>query len=120
MVDSVLAVDDDPAFLALAVQVLAGLGVDSVLTAVDAATALTVAMAERPDAALVDVDLPDRDGFALARELDRLPWGPRVVLTSTDPEAGRTIAPAVDRPALPFIAKEDLAGRELRRLLLGE
>jgi hypothetical protein len=42
------------------------------------------------------------------------------VLTSTDPEAGRTIAPAMDRPALPFIAKEDLAGRELRRLLLGE
>jgi CheY-like chemotaxis protein len=119
MVDSVLAVDDDPDFLALAAQVLTGLGVSGVLTAADAATALEVALAERPAAVLVDVDLPDRDGFDLARELDRLPWGPRVVLTSTDRDAGRTI-PAADRPALPFIAKEDLAGRELRRLLLGE
>jgi CheY-like chemotaxis protein len=120
MDDSVLAVDDDPAFLALAVQVLTGLGVAKVLTAEDAATALSVALAERPGAALVDVDLPDRTGFDLALELDRLPWCPRVVLTSTDPEAGRTIVPAVDGPAIPFIAKEDLAGRELRRFLLGE
>jgi CheY-like chemotaxis protein len=120
MDDSVLAVDDDPAFLALAVQVLTGLGVANVLTAGDAATALSVASAERPGAILVDVDLPDRIGFDLARELDRLPWGPRVVLTSTDREAGRTFVPSVNRPAIPFIAKEDLAGRELRRLLLGE
>jgi DNA-binding response OmpR family regulator len=120
MADSVLAVDDDPAFLALAVQVLTGFGVASVLTADDAATALSVALAERPGAILVDVDLPDRDGFDLARELDRLSWGPRVVLTSTDREAGRAFVPAVNRPAIPFIAKEDLAGRELRRFLLGE
>ena len=120
MVDSVLVVDDDPAFLALAAQVLAGLGVAAVLTAGDAASALTVAMAERPGAVLVDVDLPDRDGFDLARELDRLPWGPRVVLTSTDREAGRALGPAADGPPVPFVAKEDLAGCELRQILLGE
>jgi DNA-binding response OmpR family regulator len=120
MDDPVLAVDDDPAFLALVVQVLTGLGVTNVLTAGDAETALSVAMAERPGAVLVDVDLPDRSGFDLASELDRLSWGPRVVLTSTDREAGRTIVPAVDGPSIPFIAKEDLAGRELRRFLLGE
>ncbi|HWH19429.1 MAG TPA: response regulator [Solirubrobacterales bacterium] len=120
MDDSVLAVDDDPAFLALAVQVLTSLGVADVLTAGDAATALGVALAERPGAILVDVDLPDRDGFDLARELDRLPWGPRVVLTSTDREAGRAFVPAADGPVIPFVAKEDLAGRELRRFLLGE
>jgi CheY-like chemotaxis protein len=118
MVDSVLAVDDDPAFVALAVQVLAGLGVASVVTAGDAATALTVAMAERPAAVLVDVDLPDRDGFDLARELEGLPWGPRVVVTSTDRDAGRAFAATTGRPTLPFIAKEDLAGHDLRRLLL--
>jgi CheY-like chemotaxis protein len=120
MVDSILAVDDDPAFLALAVQVLAGLAVGTVLTAGDAATALKIALAERPGAILVDVDLPDRDGFDLARELDRLPWRPRVALTSTDREAGRTISLAVDGRALPFIAKEDLGGCELRQVLLGE
>jgi CheY-like chemotaxis protein len=120
MVDLVLVVDDDPDFLALAAQVLGGLGVGAVLTAGDAATAITVATAERPGAILVDVDLPDRDGFDLARDLGRLPWGPRVVVTSTDREAGRAIAPAADGPALPFIAKEELAGSELRQLLLGE
>jgi CheY-like chemotaxis protein len=120
MVDSILVVDDDPAFLALAAQVLAGLGVAVVVTAGDAATAVRVALAERPVAALVDVDLPDRDGFDLARELDRLPWGPRVVLASTDREAGRALVPTEDGPALPFIAKEDLAGHELRQILLGE
>jgi DNA-binding response OmpR family regulator len=120
MVNLVLVVDDDPAFLALAAQVLAGHGALVVLTAGDATTALSVAMAERPGAVLVDVDLPDRDGFDLARELDRLPWGPRVVLTSTDREAGRAIVPAGDGPALPFIAKEDLASCELRQILLEE
>ncbi|HXF32167.1 MAG TPA: response regulator [Solirubrobacterales bacterium] len=120
MVDSVLVVDDDPAFLALAAQVLTGLGVTAVLTAGDAATALAVALAERPAAALVDVDLPDRDGFDLARQLERLPWGPRVVVTSTDREADRAIVPATNGPDLPFIAKEELAGCELRRRLLGE
>jgi CheY-like chemotaxis protein len=120
MVDSVLAVDDDPAFLALAVHVLAGLGVATVLTAGDAATAMTVALAERPGAVLVDVDLPDRNGFDLAHDLDQLPWGPRVVLTSTDGDAGRALVPVGDRPALHFIAKEDLAGRDLRRFLLGD
>ena len=119
MIDSVLAVDDDPAFLALAAQVLAGLGIAGVLTAGDAATALKLALAERPGAALVDVDLPDRDGFDLACELARLPWGPRVVLISTDREAGRAIAPAGNGTVLPFIAKENLAGRELRKFLLG-
>ena len=119
MVDSVLAVDDDPAFLALAVQLLTGLAVGIVLTAGDAATALKVALAEHPGAILVDVDLPDRDGFDLARELDRLPWQPRVVLTSPDREAGRPLGRAADG-GLPFIAKEDLGGCELRQVLLGE
>src|ERR1700744_4228875 len=119
MIDSVLAVDDDPAFLALAAQVLPGLGVAGVLTAGDAATALKLALAERPGAALVDVDLPDRDGFALACELARLPWGPLIVRISTDREGGRVIPPAAHGTLLHFLAKENLAGRELRKYLLG-
>ena len=72
-----------------------------------------------PAAALVDIGLPDGNGVDLAAELAALPWGPRVVVTSTDRDAGRALAATTDRPALPFIAKEDLAGGELRRLLLG-
>ncbi len=120
MVNPVLVVDDDPAFLALAAQVLVGLGVGTVLEAGDAATAAAVATAQRPGAVLVDHDLPDRDGLDLARELVELPWGPRVVLTSTDREAGRALTAGNDDSAPPFIAKEELAGGALRRALLGE
>ena len=42
---------------------------------------------EQARAALVDVDLPDGNGIALAHELTALPWRPRVVLTSVDAEA---------------------------------
>jgi CheY-like chemotaxis protein len=83
----VLIVDDDPVFLTLAARIVAELGVDAVATAEDAAEALKVAEDSRPDAVLVDVGLPDRDGTDLAYELSDLPWRPRVVLTSSDSEA---------------------------------
>jgi DNA-binding NarL/FixJ family response regulator len=119
MVSSVLVVDDDPSFLALAVRVLEEMGVERVVTAPDAATALFEADNRRPEAALVDVGLPDREGIDLARQLAELPWKPQVVLTSTDQDAGLAIGNSQDG-ALAFVPKEDLAGRTLRRLLLGD
>jgi len=116
MVDSALVVDDDAAFLALAVRILDELGVPAVLTAGDAASGLREATAGRPAAVLVDVDLPDRDGIDLSAELARLPWAPVVILTSTDRDAGRAVA-ARDGAGPPFIPKEELAGETLRRLL---
>ena len=41
----------------------------------------------RPTAALVDVGLPDGDGIALAARAHRAAVAPRMVLTSTDPDA---------------------------------
>ena len=120
MVSSVLVVDDDPAFLALAAQVLDGLGVEVVLTAQDAAAAISEADAKRPEAAIVDVGLPDRDGIDLARQLAELPWGPRVAVTSTDRDAGLAVDARQGDGALAFIPKEDLASATLRELLTGE
>ena len=84
---SVLVVDDDPAFRGLARRMLiaAGLGIAGEVGTVEAATAAALDL--RPDAALVDIGLPDGDGLALARQLASLPWRPRVVLTSTDADA---------------------------------
>jgi DNA-binding response OmpR family regulator len=90
-----------------------------VLTAQDAAAALREAQAKRPDAALVDVRLPDRSGIDLARQLMALPWRPRVLLTSTDPDAGRLIESRSGAISVPFIRKEDLADATLRELLIG-
>jgi CheY-like chemotaxis protein len=120
VVSAVLVVDDDPAFLTLAARVLEEAGVEVVLTAADAAAAISEADAKCPDAVLVDVGLPDREGIDLARELAELPWRPRVVLTSTDGDAPRAIDLRDGASALPFIPKEELASERLRRLLVGE
>jgi CheY-like chemotaxis protein len=116
--DSVLVVDDDPAFLGLVARILSDLGIESVTTAADASQALLVAEDARPAAVLVDIGLPDRDGTELAYELSDLPWRPRVVLTSSDSEAFLAIEPRDGHRALAFIPKEELAGDTLRRALL--
>ena len=61
-----------------------------------------------PTAALVDVELPDGDGFALAGELTAMPWSPRVVVTSV--QSGRHFpAEARRNGAEAFVLKADLA-----------
>jgi CheY-like chemotaxis protein len=114
---SMIIVDDDPAFLALATRIVRDLAVEVVATAADAAQALEAVHGSRPDAVLVDVGLPDRDGIDLAYELSELPWGPRVVVTSSDSEAFVAIEARGGDRRLPFIAKEELAGDTLRQAL---
>jgi DNA-binding NarL/FixJ family response regulator len=114
---SVLIVDDDPTFLSLATRVLTQAGFEVVATAEDAAGAVSAAGDMKPDCALVDLGLPDREGADLAHELAELPWRPRVVLTSTDSDAGLGLNVSDGRTRLPFIAKEDLANGQLASLL---
>ncbi len=116
---SVLIVDDDPAFRALARRLLADCGFMIVGEVDGVADALSSARRLKPSAALVDVELPDGDGFALARELAALPWQPRIVLTSIYPGVGSTNE--VHRHgAQAFVHKGDLPRAPLRRLLGAE
>jgi CheY-like chemotaxis protein len=115
---SVLVIDDDPAFRELAVRMLETMGL-SVVGEADTVQAATAAADKlRPEAALVDVVLPDGDGVTLATELAALPWGPRIVLTSNDAGAV-TQALARSSGAAAFIAKEDLPDSRLHALLTG-
>jgi DNA-binding NarL/FixJ family response regulator len=114
---SVLLVDDDPAFRALATRILNEIGIEVVAVAGDAAAAVAAAKSLKPDAALVDVGLPDRDGVQLAYELAALPWRPRVVLTSSDSDAADGIEAPAAGEHMAFIAKEQLPNAPLRRLL---
>jgi len=116
MPPSVLVVDDDPVFRDLARRVLAAVGIVVVAEAESLETALDAAAALRPDAALVDVGLPDGDGFTLAARLSALSWHPRVVLTSTDADAA---SPEDLRRsgAGAFVAKHELPNAPLERLL---
>ena len=117
MTPSVLLVDDDPMFRSLATRILNEAGLEVIGTAGDAARAVAAALSLKPDAALVDIGLPDRDGVDLAHELAALPWRPRVVLTSSDRDAAARIDCDGAHGGLSFIPKEDLPSAPLLRLL---
>ena len=108
----VLVVDDDEAFRGLAARLLAALGIGEVVQAGTVAEALATAERLEPVAVLVDVGLPDGDGVELADRLVAVPWAPRVVLTSSDPDA------ATRAGSIPFVAKDQLADGALRSLLV--
>ena len=118
MSTSVLVVDDDPGFRALAIRMLGGMGLRVVGEADTFASATRAATALRPQSALVDVGLPDGDGVALARVLSAMPWATRVVLTSSNRDA-TTDSEAQSAGAAGFIAKDDLPSGELWTLLTG-
>lgn len=113
---SILVVDDDPAFRELAGRFLSDLGLRVTAEAGTVAAALAMARETRPDAALVDIDLPDGDGITLAGTLAALPWQPRIVLTSVDPDAAGP--DEVRRSgAHAFLSKDKLTNGALLRLL---
>jgi DNA-binding NarL/FixJ family response regulator len=117
MSGGVLVVDDDPVFRGLVTRLLEASGLFVCGEAGSVETALAAARVLRPDAVLVDVGLPDGSGIDLARALTALHWRPRVVLTSTDPEAALP-AQVRDTGAEAFIAKDELPSVGLAQLLL--
>ena len=78
----VLIVDDHEPFRAVARELLEGAGYVVAGEAVDAEGALAAAAVEAPDAVLLDVQLPDHDGFWVATALTAA-GGPAVVLISS-------------------------------------
>jgi DNA-binding NarL/FixJ family response regulator len=109
-----LVVDDHAGFRAAARRLIEAEGWTVVGEARDGASALIAAAALRPDVVLLDIGLPDIDGFAVA---DGLAGGAAdvVLVSSRDPEAfaGRVAA----SPVRGFIPKADLDGERLRALL---
>jgi CheY-like chemotaxis protein len=113
---SVLVVDDDVRFRRIAARMLTARDMVVVGQVGTVAEAIEMVAALRPDAVLVDVGLPDGDGLALARQLASLPWRPRIVLTSSDPEAV-THEAALAAGAVGFVPKDDLPDASLEGLL---
>jgi DNA-binding NarL/FixJ family response regulator len=117
---SVLIVDDDARFRSLAARMLKAEGLTVVGEAGDVGEGRAAAHALRPDAALVDVKLPDGDGIALAGELAGLPWSPRVLVVSSEVGVANADRPGPNGTQLPFVAKEDLPSARLHDLLGGD
>ncbi len=119
MATSVLIVDDDRVFRKLAERLLSAACLDVVGMADSAAAAMSAAISLEPDAALVDVGLPDRDGVSLAGELTALPWRPRVLLTSVDADAA-SVDDLRRSGAAGFVHKAELPNVSLHSLLASE
>jgi DNA-binding NarL/FixJ family response regulator len=114
---SVLIIDDHAIFRADARELLETAGYKVVGEAANAADGIQESQRLRPDAVLLDVQLPDRDGFAAAEEIVKQPHPPRIVLISSREAAdyGNRVRTSA---AAGFIHKPDLS-RALVASLIG-
>ncbi len=118
MARTLLIVDDHAAFRSTAKALLECDGWDVVGEAGDGTSGLSAARSLQPDVVLLDVRLPDIDGFAVAERLSAEAGGPKIVVTSSSDDP---LYPdrAVSTGACGFVAKHDLSGAALVRLVDG-
>ena len=113
---SVLIVDDHAGFRLSARRILEGDGYVVVGEAEDGRSAIAASRRLRPDIVLLEVNLPDLDGFEVARELTAEPGAPAIVLTSShDREDFGDSVPSSS--AAGFVAKDELSGAAVAALV---
>lgn len=112
---TVVIVDDHAGFRRMARRMLEEGGFDVVGEGCDGATALAAVRALTPQLVLLDIQLPDTDGFAVAEAL--VADGPRPVVVLTSSRSASDYGSRLTRsPACGFLAKADLSGRSLSEL----
>jgi DNA-binding NarL/FixJ family response regulator len=113
---SVLIVDDHPGFRAQARRLLESDGYRVVGEAADSASALEAAQELAPQLVLVDIQLPDLDGFELTTRLSALPDPPAVVLVSSR-DGAEIERCACDCGARGFVPKAKLSRQAIEEVL---
>ena len=112
-----LIVDDNPSFRAKARALLEADGLEVVGEAENGETAMEAAQRLHPELVLLDIQLPDMDGFEVSSRLTS--WNgrsPAVVLTSS--RDASEFSGLVERSgARGFVAKAELSGAALAALL---
>ena len=112
----VLIVDDHESFRSSARLLLEAEGYEVVGEAETGEGGLRAAAELAPDVILLDVHLPDVDGFDVAARLATDVTSPRVVITSS--RDASDFGPAIARSgALGFVPKDELSGEALAALL---
>jgi DNA-binding NarL/FixJ family response regulator len=113
---TLLIVDDHAGFRSLARRLLTSGGFEVVGEAANGQAAVTAARRLQPDVVLLDVQLPDIDGFEVMMRLRQDAAGPAVVLTSSRDRSD--YGERVDRSgARGFIPKAELSGAAMRALI---
>ena len=113
---TVLIVDDHPSFRASARVLLESEGLNVIGEAVDGASAVEETCRLKPQLVLLDVQLPDIDGFDVAARITSVLGAPAVVLTSALDSSD--FGPLVHRSgARGFIPKGELSGAALTELI---
>ncbi len=115
---TVLIVDDHVTFRQSARLLLESEGFEIVGEADDGRSALEKTAALGPDLILLDVQLPDIDGFEVATRITELGRPVAVVLVSSH-DSGDFGSLVGACGARGFVAKADLSGERLRALLAG-
>lgn len=113
---TILIVDDHASARRSIRALLEAAGYDVVGEAEDGITGLAEARRLHPQVVLLDIQLPDIDGFEVAARLAQNGYRPDVVLTSSRDatDYGELIDEA---PARGFLAKDELSGEALAALL---
>ena len=113
---TVLIVDDHPSFRASARCVLESEGFEVIGEAVDGASAISEVCRLRPQVVLLDVQLPDIDGFDVCLQITAYAGHPTVIMTSS--RDGSDFGPLVSTSgARGFVPKAELSGARMQELL---
>ena len=113
---TILIIDDHAGFRAQARALLEADGFVVIGEAVDGASGITAARALRPDLVLLDIGLPDAEGFDVAHELASDGPPPYVILTSSRDASAFGPRLKAER-VLGFIPKDELSGSALRGMV---
>ena len=104
-----LLVDDEPELLKLVTSILSDDGFENTMTAVSVNEGVSIVLNEKPDLAILDVMLPDGDGFSLMQQIRTFSDVPIIFLTAKDEAADKLAGlglGADDYIAKPFLPQE--------------
>ena len=105
---TILIVDDEESLVNVLARKFEEEGVN-VITAQNGKVGLEKALAEHPDIILLDIMMPEMDGFDVMRHLQEDEWGKTVpIILLTNSSSIETVAKAVSTGMSEFLVKTDM------------